>query len=382
MHSGGMAEIRASSISEKGRLLWRSPSTPCLLTQPMVSGQTIFVGACDGKFYALEKHHGTVVWSHDAHADGASGGFLTAPLLRGDLVIAGTAGRCGTKGSGFVYAFDQKTGAVRWKVQATVASNVFAEIDVWDPKSPLVFSTGDGEWLSVDARSGKVNWRFRTTPSGANCESRTSVATDGVTVCFLAQDGTLHCLDAKSGRELWRQQRKSAPTTDVLMYKDVLYFGSADDRIYGLIPANGKLVVQLRTPYTPIGGIAEADKETSADFEFSFATNGNTGQGVLMSYSDEFDRVLWSRSSAEGWSSNQPEPWKGVLVAGNCRGDVVAYRISDGEPQWRTHVDGCIEGLAHDSGSLYIEVREGAIYTYHPLAQSRSVRKVKNSATE
>ena len=348
------------------RLLWKARSSPCALTRPLISGKMLFIGACDGKFYALDKQNGEVIWSHNATGEGAAGGFEIAPLLGHGLLITGTTGSCSARDSGYVYAFDPQSGAVRWKLQVGAGSDIFVSLDEYDPKSPIVFGTRDGEWVSVEASSGKVNWRFRATPSGANCRNRTSVATDGVHVCFLALDGTLHCLEGKSGQELWKRKPDVEVTTDVLMYKDVLYFGSADKHIYGLNPEEGKPLVQLRTPYTPVLAIAETDKDGEGEFEFSYGTNGDAGKTGVMSFGDEFESVRWTRSSTERWSSGQPEPWGKVVIAGSCRGDIVAYRVGNGEPQWHAHVDGCIGALTHDDSTLYIAVREGAVYVYRP----------------
>jgi outer membrane protein assembly factor BamB len=363
------AEV-ASVSDSSGRLLWRAKSTPCPLTRPIVRGRMLFLGTCDGKFYALDKQSGKVVWSYDARADGAAGSFETFPLVSHGLVIAGTTGSCSEKDSGYIYAFDPRDGAIRWKLHADAGSDNFASLDEMDPKGSIIFGTRAGERISAEAISGKLNWRFRAIPSGADCRRTTSLVTDGANVCFVAQDKTVYCLDGKTGQVLWKRKPDSQPTADVLMYKDVLYFGSADKHIYGLNPENGTTLVQLQTPYTPTGAIAETGAG-EGEYEFAYGTNGEAGKGAVMSFSDEFDSVLWVRSSAEHWSSDKPEPWGKLVIAGNCRGDVVAYRVRDGEPQWHVHVGGCVHSLAHDDSTLYIAVREGAIYVYHPPGGKR-----------
>lgn len=352
--------------TSEARVLWKASPAHCSLTQPVISGDTIFVGSCDGKFYALDKETGKVEWSHETHADGATGSFEISPLLSHGLVIAGTTGSCSVNDGGYVYAFDPKAGAVRWKLQVGAASSSFANLDEADPKGSVVFGTRNGEWVSAEATTGKVNWRFRATPADTNCHSKMSVVTDGVQVCLLIQNGNLHCLDGKSGRELWKRKPDSEPNTDVLMYKDVLYFGSADKHIYGLDPETGKNLVQLQTPYALVGAIAKTAREEDGEYEFAYAMNGSAGNAAVMSFSDEFSRVRWSRTSSERWSSNQPEPWGKVVIAGSCRGDVLALSVKDGEPQWHAHVDGCIQSFAHDDSTLYISVGEGAIYAYGP----------------
>jgi len=366
--SNTSAQSKLDEMAQAGavRMLWKADSSPCVLTKPMVSKNVLFVGSCDRKFYALEKKSGRVVWSYDTRVDGDSGIFQAIPLLHKDLVIAGTVGQCGAADAGYVFAFDQRTGKVRWRLKASVASVAFADIDDAAPNSSIVFGTREGEWLSIEASSGSVNWRFNTTPPGPNCESRISVVTDGASVCLLSYDRNVHCLQAKSGHELWKQSPPSPLTTDVFMYKDVLYFGAANSHIYGLDPENGRTLVRLKTAYTLHGNIAESDKDTKGDFEFAYATGKNSGNDAVVSFADEFGSVLWSRTSTELWTTGAPEPWKGRLFAGNCKGDILAYSTPDGKPWWSGHINGCISSFTHDDSSLYISTREGVVYQYQP----------------
>jgi len=351
--------------NDGGRLLWKAGASPCALTKPVVSADMLFVGSCDGKFYALEKKSGSVVWSHDTNAERSlpSGSFLISPLLRKDLVLTGTVSGCAAPEASYVYAFDKRTGKERWKLKASAASATFADIDEADPNGAVVFGTREGEWLSVQAVSGKVNWRFRATPPHTNCEKKISVATDGVNVCLLAQDGSLHCLEAKSGRELWAQDPASAVTTQLLMYKDVLYFGTADERILGINPESGRRLVELKLSHKAVGGITESDSEARGDFEFAFGIDKTGRQRTLLAFSDNFASILWSRVSVEPLTSEEPEPWKGRAFVGNCKGDIVAYNALSGSLQWNGHVDGCVRAFSHDNSTLYITTREGALYS-------------------
>jgi outer membrane protein assembly factor BamB len=331
----------------------------------VIARQTIFIGSCDGKFYAVEARTGKVIWSFDTHTDGAVGAFETVPLLRGDLVIAGTSGTCSAEPSGYLYALNQDTGKARWKIKVSADSNIFEDIDPFDPADILVFGTHNGELIAIEALGGKIKWRYQATRSGTNCRRRTSVASDGVNVCFLAKDGLVRCFNAKSGRELWNRKPVSPVGTDLLIYKDGLYFGTSDHHIHSMDPANGAPLKPLETLYTPVGGIAESDETAPDEFEYVYATTAD-GKGALISFSDEFYSVRWSRTANAQWSSIEPEPWGSTVIAGNCSGDFVAYRLSNGEPRWNGHVAGCITGFTHDATTLFLTVHEGALYSYRP----------------
>jgi len=349
-----------STANNAPQLLWKATPNPCALTEPVVGGESVFVGTCEGKFYAIANDRGSVFWSHDSRAEGASGGFQATPLLRKDLVIAGTFDGCNATTGGYVFGFDQHTGKLRWKLQAGIGSVAFVEID----DANVFFGTPQGEWLSVEPNSGKVNWRFRATPPGTNCEKRISAVTDGMHVCLMAYDGTVHCLDAKSGRELWKQNPSSPLTTRVFMYKDVLYFGTADGHIYGFNPENGQPLVQLKLDYVPVGDFVWSHEGAKGEFEFVYATDKNKDSGAVLGFSDEFEAVIWDRTFIAHGTSEHPAPWKGRLFAADCKGDIVAYSASTGVPEWKGHVEGCVKAFNHSRSTLYVAVAEGAIYTF------------------
>jgi outer membrane protein assembly factor BamB len=359
------AQNNQSERSVAARVFWKSAKSPCALTHPVVKGEILLIGSCEGKFYALEKNNGKEVWSYNTRSDGTSGSFVATPLLYKDFVLAGTDSGCTTRDQDYVYAFNQRTGKIAWKLAASAASTTFEYVE----GTTVVFGTRDGQWLSVDAGTGKVNWRFQTASSGPHCGTGTSVVSDGKNVCFLGFDETIHCLEAKSGRELWKEHRAASVKTDLFMYKDVLYFGAADDHIYGLNPESGKLLVRLKLGATPEGRMTDADTDEHDQFEYIYASDKSNGKGTLLALSDEFGEVVWSRYSSQQWTSGEPEPWNGTIIAGNCQGNIVAYRDSNGLPQWKSQVDGCIKGFTHDDSTLYCTTGDGAVYAYQPHFQ-------------
>lgn len=229
-----------------------------------------------------------------------------------------------------------------------------------------VFGTREGEWISVVVDSGKVNWKFSESGPDPQCEIRTAPVTDGETINFLAHDGTIFAVN-RSGRKIWSQRPSSPVTTSLFMYKDVLYFGAADGHIYGLDPPNGRPLTHLTTTAIPKGRFA-SDSRGEVENEYVFATGKVSGKtkSAVLAFSDEFERVLWSTSSDREWTSEQPHVWKDWVIAGNCKGDVVAYRALDGKPAWADHVKGCVRSFGHDDSTLYIGVQEGTVYAYQP----------------
>lgn len=112
-----------------------------MFSVPAVAGDSVFVGSCSGVFYALNKNTGQLQWSYDITKDGKQRSFHGNPLLTGEMVLIGTDQACDLESIGHVYAFDRRTGAVKWKYKSTsvptdiiqVGSNIYfgSFQDVW-----------------------------------------------------------------------------------------------------------------------------------------------------------------------------------------------------------------------------------------------------------
>ena len=216
--------------------------------------------------------------------------------------------------------------------------------------------------------SGKLNWTFGDASPDPQCEIRTSPVTDGQAVYVVTHNGVIFALNS-SGHKVWSQQPSAPVTTSLFIYKDVLYFGAGDRHIYGIKPADGSPLVKVETPAILKARFAWRH-QGQRDIEYVFAVDKKDGheQGLLLAFSDEFKQVLWSRISEREWMSDQPHLWRDWIIAGNCKGDMVAFTAADGKPAWADHVKGCIRSFGHDDSTLYIGVQEGTVYAYQPPA--------------
>jgi outer membrane protein assembly factor BamB len=310
----------------------------------------------------LDKRTGKEVWSYDTRADGGPRSFHGDPLLyKGKLFISTDRG-CGAEG-GYVYAFEQQTGKLRWKYPASGPSTGFAQMD-----RSIIFGTRNDEWISVAMNSGNANWTFRDTSPDPQCEIRTSPVTDGRNVYFVTHDGAIFALNS-SGHKIWTQRPSSLVTTSLFLYKNLLYFGANDRHIYGVNPVDGSSLVKLETPAIPKGRFARG-RQGGRDIEYVFALDKDKkdghDQGMLLAFGDKFESMLWASMAEWEWMSDQPHVWRDWVIAGNCQGDMAAYVASDGKPVWADHVKGCIRSFGHDESTLYIGVQAGTVYAYQP----------------
>lgn len=331
-----------------------------MFAQPTVSGNLLFIGSCAGKFLALDKATGKEVWSYDTKADGGPFSFHGDPLIHETLVLVPADRGCDA--GGYIYAFEKKSGKMRWKFRAGAPATSFV-----DTGDVVILGTRQREWLSVNIDSGKLKWKFQEAASKAQCEIPKPAATDGVRLAFVSHDQFVYILDIKSGRELRKIKLPSPASTGLLMYKGVLYLGHEDGRLRSLNPESGQWLGEKSPPAILSGRFAwTKTKHGSEDVEYVFGSrmNENRKSGVVLAFTGEFDGVLWSQNSEIEWVSEQPHLWKEWVIAGNCRGEIVAYRATDGAVTWKEHIHGCIRSFGHDASTLYVGVQEGTVYAY------------------
>ena len=122
---------------------------------PLLLGERVYAVGSSGKFHAIERKTGEVLWFHDLHQEfGMSGysGFVPSPIAYGDNVILPVGGR----GQGVV-AFDRQNGAVVWKNQdfrLAPASPILIDVD--DQDQLVVF--GPQRVFGLDPDNGDSLW--------------------------------------------------------------------------------------------------------------------------------------------------------------------------------------------------------------------------------
>lgn len=323
-------------------------------------GDLLFIGSCAGSFYAINKSSGNLQWSYDIRKDGKQVSFHGDPLVAGDLILIGTDHNCVPDGIGHVYAFERTTGKVRWKYRA-----ISVPTDILQLNSNVYFGSFQDKWSSVDLRTGKLNWSFSTGASNADCDPPKAPVTAKNRLFIAGLDGVIYSLDASSGRVSWKRKLPAAPSTSLALKDKAIYVGTDDQRIYRLDAETGAVISELAIEAKPVGRLVFAN-----DSVLMFLHNASERAGYIISVDSKLTRVLWKQRSSRDWASERPHLWKEFVVAGNCRGELAAFRMSDGEPQWNLSLKGCIRSIGSSGNMLFAGVQEGTIYAYE-LPRSR-----------
>jgi outer membrane protein assembly factor BamB len=323
-----------------------------VFSTPTVVGDLLFIGSCAGNFYAINKTTGQMQWSYDIRKDGKQQSFHGDPLVTDDLILIGTDKSCDPEGVGHVYAFERDTGKVRWKYRSTSVPT-----DILQLNSNVYFGSFQDKWSSVDLRTGKLNWSFSTGASNPNCDPPKSPVTDENRLFIAGLDGVVYSLDALSGQVRWKRKLPAAPSTALALRDKTLYVGTDDQRVYRLNAETGAVISELAIEAKPAGRLVFVN-----DSVLMFLQNTPERVGYIISVDSKLTGVRWKQRSSPDWATERPHLWKEWVIAGNCRGELAAFRVTDGAPQWNLSLKGCIRSIGDSGDTLFAGAQEGTVY--------------------
>jgi polyvinyl alcohol dehydrogenase (cytochrome) len=321
-------------------LLWSValPSVTTMRSQPVVAGDTVFLGSKGAHLLALDRGTGCVRWSLATEAPVHSA--LTLDATPDGVATLFFADEMAT-----VYAVNATNGQLRWKqrVKWFPTSIVSGPATYFDGRLYVPLSSFEvaaaglptheccrthGGIAALDATSGQALWRFDTTAQA----SKTYVNRDGVQMW------------GPSGAVVW-----NAPTIDAK--RGALYFGTGQnssspatdtsDSIFALDLKTGekRWIFQALADdawnAACLSGGASCPKENGPDFDF--------GASVMLVHRDAGDLLLAGQKSGEVFAL---DPDKGGAV-------VWRRRVGSGSSNGGIH-----HGMATDGERVYVPVAD------------------------
>jgi outer membrane protein assembly factor BamB len=312
----------------------------------------VFIGSCAGTFYSLNKSTGEVQWSYDIRKDGKQTSFHGSPLITDDLILIGADLSCAPDGVGHVYAFERNTGKIRWKYQTTSVPT-----DILRLGPNIYFGSFQDHWSALSLSTGELVWSFSTGAANQDCTMVKSPVADAAHLYLTGLDGLVYSLDTATGRVIWKRKLSASPSTALALKDDALFVGTSDNHLYRLSSKSGLTVADLAVEATPVGRLTLTD-----DSLLMFLANPSERSGYILSVDSKLKNEHWKQKSTPDWASERPSVWKGLVLAGNCRGELAAFRASDGAPQWKLNLKGCIRSVGNSDDMLFVGVQEGTVY--------------------
>lgn len=213
-------------------------------SSPAVDGGMVYFGSYDGNFYAVDATSGKLKWKFKSegekrfaakHIHGSQPEsevmpdpfdcYLSSPSVLNGAVYFGS-------GDGNVYSLEAATGKLNWKFKA--GDVVHASPAIAD--GTLFIGSWDSYFYAIDTATGKEKWRFKTGEdpdihNQVGIQSSAAVA-DGV-VYFGCRDSNLYAVDAKIGQKKWAFNNKGSwLITSPAVRDGKVHFAISDSKMF------------------------------------------------------------------------------------------------------------------------------------------------------
>jgi outer membrane protein assembly factor BamB len=315
-------------------LLWRRDTGRSVTGSPAVARDVVLVGGSDGVIRALLRSDGGPAWTYRA---GARVAVTPGPI--GDVLYAAST-------DGTVHAVDAAVGKRLWTAPANTRLDAAPRV----AGGAVVVGGRDGRVRTFEL-TGKEGWRYRT---GGEIRSRPSA---GLGLVFVAtRDGRLYAIDA-AGRRRWRTPVGEV-ASDTRQYAGTVCVGGSDGSVHCVNARDGKQHVRIdaRTVPGALPSIGDGVVYTSDRTGTVAAWDARTG-----------DR-RWATPSAGGAPGPSFPLFNGrtVYVVG-ATGLFSALDAATGRPLWTLPTAGRFDHEPRiEGGVLYAADTNGAVYAVRP----------------
>jgi outer membrane protein assembly factor BamB len=289
------------------------------------------------QFRGDSAHTGVYPTSAPAQAPKARWTFQTEGPVRSSPVVEGDALYVGS-GDGSLYKLATKDGRMHWKYTADLGVHSTPAV----AESVVLFTTRKALY-ALDKRSGKLSWKFDFQPDlrfdwGVDYWT-SSPNVDNDRVYVGAGDGHLYCLEASSGKQVWKLQTGHRVRSSPAVADGLVLVGNMGGQVVAADASNG---VQKWSFATMGAGLDNAkfgfDRKTlqSSPAVSGGAVSIGSRDGLLYSVDLKTGKENWRFANEPHWVISSPAAYKGLVIAGSSDGYYVnAVNASDGKEKWR-----------------------------------------------
>lgn len=264
--------------------------------------------------------------------------------------------------SGHIYAFDKRSGSVRWKHFAGLG--VHGDIRGLD--AVLYALTKEDTLLCCARSTGDVLWSFHPGEE-AREGNGSSPCLAGDRIFFRDSRNHVYALDASNGELVWEESLSDNVTTSPCVGRGGVYVGTGDGSIHRLNVRTGEIEASLALDGPPYGTITVTGGGL-------ILFTGQQGRGsALISVDPDLAAICWRQPAPAGtwWSTYRPDIWSGNVLAGINEGTVMAFRIADGGAEWKLDVGGTVKTVSHYGDTLLVGTFEGMLHAFEVVLPVR-----------
>jgi outer membrane protein assembly factor BamB len=222
-------------------------------SSPAIKDGKLFIGAIDQYFYCFNATNGQVIWKTWTPYRGQHA-FSSSPALYKGKVFAATGNQPGRESSGRLYCFSETTGRILWEFDI---DDITYSSPVIDQDNDRVIIANSGDWI---ANAGNRTYRMYSLAIEGYMDGvdqgipdshfgnsdliwsyntrryvYSSPAIHDGKLYFGGSDGTLRCVDAKSGKTIWVYETPTRGGSGIMgsptVAEGIVFVGTADGRL-------------------------------------------------------------------------------------------------------------------------------------------------------
>jgi outer membrane protein assembly factor BamB len=251
--------------------------------------------------------------------------------------------------NGWVKAINSVNGHQRWArrlgtlAAASPAVAVKNRLVLVPLLSTNAHSPGDGRFVAVSMKSGRVVWSHAVSPG-----TESSPIVHGQTVYFGDQGGTMYALRIRDGHVEWTYHAQGAIKGGPALAGGVLYFGDYSGHAYALNAGTGHEIWSVGTNGAHFG-FGSGQFYSSPAVAFGRVYMGNT-DGRVYSFGAHSGKLAWATETgsyvyASPAVDNTPGLGPTVYI-GSYDGNFYAFNAQSGAIRWKHPAGGKISGSA------------------------------------
>lgn len=222
-----------------GKVAWRFRGSRMFKSSVCIYENKLYIGNVDDYLRCFDAATGKVLWKHNSGTD-----LDSSPcVVDGRLYIAGESGNA--------WCIDPADGKVIWKTYlggtgtGTLGGSNGAETSPAIADGEFYAATYDGDLFCVDIADGKIKWKART---DGDTDASPVVSGEFVYACAEEDAPRLNCFARADGREVWRYtENRAGYWSTPAIVGDRIWVGGADGRLHCVDAKTGKQVWNFKT---------------------------------------------------------------------------------------------------------------------------------------
>jgi outer membrane protein assembly factor BamB len=322
-------------------LLWRFNTMPdgadawIIDSSPAIVGGVLYIGADDGRFYALDSSSGNLLWNRTLGSFTAS----SPAVVKGVVYVS--------VWEGLDYALNASTGEVIWNSSRMYSSSSPAVVN-----GLHYICSGNSSVIARNATTGSTVWQS-VIPGSGECSP---VVVDNTV--YISDYGYACALDALNGTLKWtREIHVSATYNSPAVANGIVYVGCGGDTFSALDAETGATVWTYETGPSDCSAPTVAGGIVYVGSNGVFALNATTGAKIW-----NYPSSIWASSFALAG---------GILYACNSAG-IHALDAKTGTQIWvytpsNTNIN---SAPAVANGVLYVRAGDCYLYAFGKANQS------------